>query len=90
LADARRHGLIGFEAKRLTGLELAGLLHEVGRLIDDDDDGGSCAVSGARFLESVGLHESHAWSPTSPPLVSNPSMSVLSTSLPGSPSTENS
>jgi len=55
IALARRHGLRSYGAHRLTSLQLAGLLHEVGRLITSDD--AAHPIAGARFIESVGLHD---------------------------------
>lgn len=56
LALARRHGLRPYGAQRLTSLQLAGLLHEVGRLITRDDTTRH-HLTGARFVESIGMHD---------------------------------
>jgi hypothetical protein len=56
IALARRHGLREFDSHRLTSLELAGMLYEIGRLIAPEGETPH-PVLGGRYLESVGLHE---------------------------------
>jgi hypothetical protein len=54
IAAGRRHELAFLDSTRLERLELAGLLHDVGRAIDPLDTEPHSFV-GARFLDSVGL-----------------------------------
>jgi HD superfamily phosphodiesterase len=56
IASARRLELAHLETHRLLTLELAALVHDVGRAIDPADSEPH-AFAGARFLDSLGLHD---------------------------------
>jgi predicted HD phosphohydrolase len=56
IAHARRHELRWLDGERFGVLELAALLHDVGRAIDPDDREPHALV-GARFLDAIGLHD---------------------------------
>jgi hypothetical protein len=56
IATARRHELHWLSAERFESLELAALLHDVGRALDPENTEPHGFV-GARFLDAVGLHD---------------------------------
>jgi HD superfamily phosphodiesterase len=56
IASARRLELAHLDPRRLATLELAALLHDIGRAIDPDDAEPHAFV-GARYLDGLGLHE---------------------------------
>lgn len=56
VAHARRHELRWLDDARFATLELAALLHDVGRALDPDDVEPHALV-GARFLDQIGLHD---------------------------------
>ena len=56
IAHARRHELHWLDAERFATLELAALLHDVGRALDPNDVEPHALV-GARFLDELGLHD---------------------------------
>ncbi|MFZ4719190.1 MAG: HD domain-containing protein [Ilumatobacteraceae bacterium] len=56
VAQARRHELRWMHADDLSTLELAALLHDIGRAIDPAD-GEPHGFVGARYLDEIGLHD---------------------------------
>jgi hypothetical protein len=56
IASARRLELSHLEERRMLTLELAALVHDIGRAIDRDDTEPHAFV-GARYLDSLGLHD---------------------------------
>lgn len=56
IATARRHELSWLSADRFESLELAALLHDVGRALDPENTEPHGFV-GARFLDDLGLHD---------------------------------
>ena len=63
IALARRHGLRRLDSQRATALELAGLLHEVGRFVDSKassahhEPADEFGTHAAHFLSAAGLHD---------------------------------